>query len=75
MEFLSVEPTLKRYRLQKESAQKGKCNVEEYADIDHLQPTSTTVEMGWAVGVVWLEIVMLYINQSEIWHKQNRGEM
>ena len=33
-EFSSVEPTLKRYRLQRESAPKGRCYVEECADSD-----------------------------------------
>ena len=32
MEFISVKPSLKRYRLQRESAQKGRCYVEEFSD-------------------------------------------
>ena len=57
MEFLSIEPTLKRYRLQRESTQKRRYYVEEYADNNlcglntDLQPTNTTVEMDCTIGV------------------------
>ena len=61
-EFLSVEPTLKRYIPEgvssKVGGEKGWCYVEECADTDlcgwntELQPTNTAVEMDCATGVM-----------------------